>query len=111
MKYDIAVIGSGMSGLMASIYLAEQGLNTAIVSRGDPICSVSSGCIDIAGTGKNNSDSIDKFPQEHPYNKVGGKGISYSIQYFLNIMKDEGCDYTGNFEKNRIKLEYQLFLE
>ncbi|MCK5673409.1 MAG: anaerobic glycerol-3-phosphate dehydrogenase subunit B [Spirochaetales bacterium] len=101
MKYDIAVIGSGMSGLMASIYLTEQGLKTAVVSRGDPICSLSSGCIDIAGTGERTLDSIDKFPQEHPYNKVGNTEIYNSIQYFRDLMEKQGCIYTGDIRKNR----------
>jgi glycerol-3-phosphate dehydrogenase subunit B len=101
MKYDIAIIGSGMSGLMASIYLADQGISTAIVSKGDPICSLSSGCIDIAGTGKNTFDSIDKFPAEHPYNKLGEKRISSSIQYFVDLMKKYDLDYLGDINKNR----------
>jgi glycerol-3-phosphate dehydrogenase subunit B len=101
MKYDIVVIGSGMSGLMASIYLAEQGLNIAVVSRGDPICSVSSGCIDIAGTGDNTLDSITNFPHEHPYHKVGKKGIFESIQYFKDLMEEHGNSYSGDIKKNR----------
>ncbi len=101
MKYDIAVIGSGMSGLMASIYLAEQGLNTAVVSKGDPICSVSSGCIDIAGTGNNTLDSIENFPHEHPYRKAGINEVYASIQYFRDLMEKQGCTYTGDIRKNR----------
>ncbi|MCK5154225.1 MAG: anaerobic glycerol-3-phosphate dehydrogenase subunit B [Spirochaetales bacterium] len=101
MKYDIAVIGSGMSGLMASIYLAEKGLNIAVVSKGDPICSVSSGCIDIAGTGEKTMESIDIFPLEHPYNKIGEKGITDSLQYFLDLMKEQGFNYLGDIGKNR----------
>lgn len=101
MKYDIAVIGSGMSGLMASIYLAEQGLDVAVVSKGDPICSLSSGCIDIAGTGKETLELIENFPQEHPYHKVGKKNISDSIQYFKDLMEEQGINYIGDSRKNR----------
>lgn len=101
MKYDIAVVGSGMSGLMASIYLAEKGLNTVVVSRGDPICSVSSGCIDIAGTGAYTPDEIENLPKEHPYHKVGKKGIISSIQYFRDLMSEQGFEYKGDIEKNR----------
>ena len=101
MKYDIAIIGSGMSGLMASIYLAEQGIKTAVISKGDPICSLSSGCIDIAGNDELTLDSIDKFPQEHPYKKVGNTEIYNSIQYFRDLMEKQGCYYTGDIRKNR----------
>ncbi|MCK4516831.1 MAG: FAD-binding protein, partial [Spirochaetaceae bacterium] len=75
MKFDVAVIGSGMSGLMASIYLAERGFSTVVVSRGNPICSISSGCIDIAGTGQDTRKAIDSFPSEHPYHKVGKQAL------------------------------------
>ncbi len=101
MKYDIAVVGSGMSGLMASIYLAERGVNTVVISRGDPICSISSGCIDIAGTGADTLDAIENFPKEHPYHKVGKQEITSSIQYFKDLMAGHGFEYTGNIEKNR----------
>ena len=101
MMYDIAIIGSGMSGLMASIYLAEQGLKTAVISKGDPICSVSSGSIDIAGSGKNTFNTIDNLSRIHPYKKVGNQGIKNSIQYFRNLMEEQRCIYTGSIEKNR----------
>jgi glycerol-3-phosphate dehydrogenase subunit B len=99
--YDIIVIGSGMSGLIASIYLAEQGLNTAVLSKGDPICSLSSGCIDIAGTGDNTLESITQFPEEHPYKKIGIQGIYDSIQYFRDRMEEKRCSYIGDTKKNR----------
>lgn len=101
MKYDIAVAGSGMSGLMAAIYLAEQGFNITVVSRGDPICSVSSGCIDIAGTGENTLNEIENFPKEHPYHKVGKQEIIDSIRYFRDLMDNNGFKYEGDIEKNR----------
>lgn len=101
MKFDTAVIGSGMSGLMASIYLSERGLNTVLVSRGDPICSISSACIDIAGTGQNTMEAVDRFPIEHPYHKLKKKEIISSIQYFRDLMSKNGFEYEGDIEKNR----------
>ncbi len=101
MKYDIAVIGSGMSGIMASIYLAEKGFKTAVISKGDPICSVSSGCIDIAGTGTDPFIEIEKFPAEHPYHIVGKEGIAESITNFQNLIGEYGFTYSGSINKNR----------
>ena len=101
MKFDVAVIGSGMSGLMASIYLAERGISTVVVSRGNPICSISSGCIDIAGTGQNTRKAIDSFPSEHPYHKVGKQALFDSIEYFQELMNEHGSIYDGDSGKNR----------
>ena len=101
MKFDVAVIGSGMSGLMASIYLAERGFSTAVVSRGNPICSISSGCIDIAGTGPETLKAVDRFPGEHPYHKVGKQALSDSIRYFQELMNEHGLEYHGEIERNR----------
>ncbi|MBU8913784.1 MAG: anaerobic glycerol-3-phosphate dehydrogenase subunit B [Spirochaetales bacterium] len=101
MKFDVAVIGSGMSGLMASIYLAERGVSTAVVSRGNPICSISSGCIDIAGSGPDTLKAIDSFPGEHPYHKVGKEALLESIEYFQELMSKHGLEYDGDSRKNR----------
>ena len=36
-EYDIVIIGGGVSGLMAAIYLAENRYRVAVVSQGDPV--------------------------------------------------------------------------
>jgi len=94
MKYDVVIIGGGMSGLMSSIYLAEQGLKTAVVSKGDPVCSISSGCIDLAG-------DFSIIPENHPYQKVGREKIQWSLEYFKSLMEKEGLAYEGETFQNR----------
>jgi len=50
--YEVVIIGGGMSGMMAAITLADMGRTVAVVSRGDPVCCLSTGCIDVLAAGK-----------------------------------------------------------
>lgn len=64
--HDVVVIGGGMSGLTAAIHLAGKGLRTALVSRGDPVCSLSTGCIDVLDIGKRPLEAMGELPEGHP---------------------------------------------
>ena len=94
MKYDVVIIGGGMAGLMSSIYMAEQGFKTAVVSKGDPVCSISTGCIDVAG-------DFTGIPENHPYGRAGEDKIRLSLDYFKKLMEKEGLPYIGEFLQNR----------
>lgn len=94
MKYDVVIIGGGMAGLMSSIYLNEQGLKTAIVSKGDPVCAISSGCIDLAG-------NFSDIPENHPYKMAGRDKIEKAFSFFREIMNKEDLPYSGQVYNNR----------
>ncbi|MBI9097580.1 MAG: anaerobic glycerol-3-phosphate dehydrogenase subunit B [Spirochaetaceae bacterium] len=94
MKYDVVIIGGGMTGLISSIYLSSKGLKTAVVSKGDPVCSISSGCIDVAG-------DFQGIPDDHPYTMAGREKVRSALMYFKEIMKDAGLPYWGEVFENR----------
>jgi len=100
-QYDIVVIGSGMSGLMASIYLAQKGKKVAVVSKGDPVCSISTGTIDIAAGGKNPISFINKLPEQHPYRITGPQKIRLALEFFKKTAASEGLHYYGDPDNNR----------
>ena len=69
-EYDVVVIGGGVSGLMAAIYLVEIGCRVAVVSQGDPVVCVSTGCIDLLACGENPLEGIASLYDRHPYRMV-----------------------------------------
>ena len=99
--YDTIVIGGGMSGIMASIWLASKGRKVAIVSKGDPMCCLSTGCIDVAGHTLKPLKGINKLPSRHPYKLVGIDGIKNAIDFFKDLIEYSGLPYTGNLDENR----------
>ena len=101
MKYDAVIIGGGMSGLISSIYLSSKGYSTALVSKGNPICSISSGCIDLLATKNNPLSETEKLPSHHPYRIAGTDNIAESFEYFQNVMNEAGLPYIGDITKNR----------
>ena len=100
--HDVVVIGGGMSGLMASIYLAGKGFKTALISRGDPVCCLSTGCIDVLSSrGSNPLDGFGGLPEGHPYRLVGKKGVEEAYKLFKEVMADGSIPYVGTIRKNR----------
>jgi glycerol-3-phosphate dehydrogenase subunit B len=98
---DVVVIGGGMSGLTAAIHLAGAGLKTAIISRGDPVCCLSTGCIDVLDLGERPMDGYGVLPECHPYRLVGKKGIEEGLKMLKDIMASSPIPYTGSIRANR----------
>jgi len=99
--HDVVVIGGGMSGLTAAIHLAGKGLRTALVSRGDPVCSLSTGCIDVLDIGKRPLEAMGELPEGHPYRLVGRKGIEDALKMFRDLMAEGPSPYVGTTRRNR----------
>lgn len=99
--HDVVVIGGGMSGLTASIYLAGKGFKTALISRGDPVCCLSTGCIDVMAAGEGPLEAIADLPGGHPYRLVGRKGIEDALKLFKDTMACSPVPYVGAPRRNR----------
>ncbi|MGC9323541.1 MAG: anaerobic glycerol-3-phosphate dehydrogenase subunit GlpB [Desulfomonilia bacterium] len=99
--YDVVVIGGGMAGFTSALYLAEKGFKVAIISKGDPVCCLSTGCIDVLSSERNPLDGIQGLSHDHPYHLVGKKGVADALNFFKRIMEDTPMPYTGSPRKNR----------
>jgi glycerol-3-phosphate dehydrogenase subunit B len=99
--YDVVVIGGGMSGLMAAIPLAERGRRVAVISKGDPVCCLSTGCVDVFSKGEDPVTGITSLPEHHPYRLVGVDGVKESLHIFQKIMEEAGLPYVGDCHVNR----------
>ena len=99
--YDAVIIGGGISGMMAAITLADAGRKVAVISKGDPACCFSTGCIDLLAAGEDPLHGIGSLPGEHPYHLVGEDVIIRGLDRFRDIMSDEGMPYVGDCHANR----------
>jgi glycerol-3-phosphate dehydrogenase subunit B len=99
--YDVVTIGGGMGGLMASIYLAGRGYRCALVSRGDPVCCLSTGCIDVLYGFDDPIKGMEMLPEVHPYRIAGVQNAPFSLGMFMELMEEQGLSYTGNVNINR----------
>ncbi len=99
--YDAVILGGGMSGLMAALALIGKGKRVAVVSKGDPVCCLSTGCIDVLLHENNPLAGIDSLPENHPYRLVGEETIAASLEMFTEIMGETQFPYRGDTGTNR----------
>jgi glycerol-3-phosphate dehydrogenase subunit B len=111
MNYDVVVIGSGLSGLMAAASAAKEKKRVLVVGRGMGIITIFTGTIDVLGYWPIQDDTplsspldgiarlIKKDP-DHPYAKVGIDGVKQGIYFFTETVKKGGVEYVGDPSEN-----------
>ncbi len=100
-EYDAVVIGGGVSGIMASLSLLDKGFKTAVISRGDPVCCLSTGCIDLLAGEGSPMERIRSLQQGHPYAIAGRETVEEALAFFLRVMEEQGLPYVGDPSSNR----------
>lgn len=108
MKFDIIIIGGGLSGLTAGIALAQAGKEVAVVSAGQSSLHFGSGSLDLLGCDQqgnevtNPIEAIASLNDEHPYKKV--KDIEAIALQAKQLLNEAGIATTGNASVNHWRL-------
>jgi len=111
MKYDVVVIGSGMSGLVAAAKAASRNKNTLVITKGQGALPLTSGCIDLLGYRLDDPRQMAANPYEeigkltavkpkHPYAKT----IEYlveSMDFLREVLESSGYVLSGTVCENR----------
>ncbi|MBR5638761.1 MAG: glycerol-3-phosphate dehydrogenase subunit GlpB [Muribaculaceae bacterium] len=108
MKFDIIIIGGGLSGLTAGIALAEAGKDVALVSAGQSSLHFGSGSLDLLGCDEkgndiyNPLDAIKEVNSKHPYNKL--ENVSSLAGMAKQLLERAGIATTGNATSNHWRI-------
>lgn len=100
MKYDIIIIGGGLSGLTAGILLQKAGKRTAIISSGQSALHFSSGSFSLLSNvdGEpcaNPLEAMKHLPASHPYSKIGASRCAELAAEVPAFMAEAGLTFTG----------------
>ncbi|MCR5077650.1 MAG: glycerol-3-phosphate dehydrogenase subunit GlpB [Prevotella sp.] len=110
MRYDIIIIGGGLSGLTAGITLAQAGKKVCIVSAGQSSLHFHSGSFDLLGyepDGKETAhplDAIARLNASHPYSKIGYQRIAALADKARNLLTAAGISVKGSAQQNHYRL-------
>ncbi len=110
MKYDIIIIGGGLSGLTAGIALSKRGKRVCIVSAGQNSLHFGSGSFDLLGydtSGEavaNPLAAIAALPQSHPYHVVGDDRIEGLAANAKQLLADAGIATVGDATENHYRI-------
>lgn len=82
MKFDVVLIGGGLSSLVCGIKLQKAGKKCLMVSAGQNALHFSSGAFGLLGKLPDGTDvaeplsAVETLPSEHPYSKIGAQRLS-----------------------------------
>lgn len=108
---DLLVVGSGLSGMSAALFAADQGLSVAQVSQ-SPTLLYHSGLIDVMSTVPSAEPTafdnpilgIEQLLKQYPthfYAKVGMDELQQSLEQICAILEEQGVSYVGDLNQNR----------
>lgn len=113
MKFDVIIIGGGLSGLMAAKTAVESGLKVLVLAKGASMMHTFWGGIDILGYHPEENaevledlrSGLEKLVQvnpNHPYAKVGLEDLQKSFDAFSSLFDAKGYHYTCELWENRL---------
>jgi glycerol-3-phosphate dehydrogenase subunit B len=102
--HDTIVIGAGLAGLMGALALAEAGTRPLVLAKGHGATHWTAGTVDVwgAATGSLRAalhDLIRDRP-EHPYARVGARGVETALERFRALTEAAHYPYVGGLERN-----------
>jgi len=109
MKFDIVIIGGGLSGLTCGIKLAEQGRTCAVVSSGQSAIHFFSGSFDLLSQVaeqevKNPQEAMSSLPVTHPYKRMGLENIVRLTDEAPQLLGRAGLNCSGKADQNHFVL-------
>jgi len=110
MKYDVIVIGGGLSAIMCGIALSTNGKNVALMVKGQSKLSFSSGSIDLLGFDEDGNEvahpleAIEHLSESHPYSKMGISNIVHNAAMAPVILSGAGLNFYGDISKNHYRM-------
>ena len=104
---DVAVIGSGFSGLFSAVVAARRGKKVKIFTKGTGNLAIGGGTIDILGYSdstkpiSNPFAGIDQLDSNHPYKKIDKKLLEEASEFFLKFLEGKSFEYVGDLQTNK----------
>jgi len=95
----IAVIGGGLSGLLAAYFAAQRGAEVALVAFGQGGLSLSHGGIELWGSATP-SRSIARLSPPHPYALAGDPALRAGLDVLRELMKQAGISLHGSISSH-----------
>ena len=101
MRFDVIVIGGGMSAIMCGIALATSGKRVALMVKGQSKLNFSSGSIDLLGYDEEGNevehplDVIESLSPRHPYSKMGLANVVHNAAMAPVILEGAGLSFYG----------------
>ena len=106
MRFDVVIIGGGLSGLICGLRLQKSGKKCAIISAGQSAMHFSSGTFDLLGRMPDGTDvtspteAIRNLGKEHPYSVIGHDKVIAYAKEAPEFIKSCGIEVSGDCEKN-----------
>lgn len=110
MRYDVIVMGGGMSALACGIAIAMDGKNVALMVKGQSKLTYNSGSIDLLGFDQDGQmvesplDAIARLPESHPYSKMSAADLAHNASMVPVIMNGAGLKVYGDSDHNHYRL-------
>ena len=110
MKFDVVLIGGGLSSLVWGISLQRAGKRCLMVSGGQNALHFSSGAFGLLGFRPDGSaverplEELDKLPENHPYRKVGAAKMHEYVNRVKPFFASCGVMLDGDPERNSWRL-------
>lgn len=109
MRFDIIIIGGGLSGLTSGLHLASQGRKVSIVSSGQSSLHYSGGSLELLGyvNGREVThplEAISELPDDHPYRRIGVDKIRQYEHTLWRLLAAARIRGGGTCERNHWRL-------